>query len=199
MPLALPLTTILRRLLDLVLLALILIVLAALVTARVIPTITGAPTYVVSGGSMEPTIPLGSLIVTERVTPSVLQVGNVVSLEVGARHEVFTHRITRLVTHDGDPWIQTKGDANAAPDPSIVAASAVTGRVSLIIPGLGYVVRMLSTISGVTFLVTLGLLTLLGAWLLEILEDDQRASRVARRHPVAAMAVEHATGPGGAG
>ena len=49
-------TRFVRRALDALLLVLIVLALAAIVLARVIPWITGGSTLVVSGGSMEPTI-----------------------------------------------------------------------------------------------------------------------------------------------
>jgi signal peptidase len=168
-------TALLRRFLDLVLLALILIVLASLVVARVVPAITGAPTYVVGGGSMEPTIPIGSVIVDVPAVPSDVQVGNVVSVQVGPTKAVFTHRIVRIVDREGATWIETRGDANPRPDPSIIPATAIQGRVATWIPLLGYPVQLLSSLAGVAFLLSVGMVTLVGAWLLESLEDDQRA------------------------
>jgi signal peptidase len=199
MPLVFAATTIFRRMLDLLLLALILIVLSALVVARVIPAITGAPTFVVAGGSMEPTIQLGSVVVDAPVHPADLAVGDVVSIKVGPAQAVFTHRITRLVPRNGALWIQTKGDGNETEDPSIVPATDVIGRVSVVVPGLGYVVQLLASLTGVAFLVSLGMLTLLGAWLLEILEDDQRAAREPARNPVTAMVADAAVESGTAG
>jgi len=199
MSLVIAATAIFRRMLDLVLLALILIVLTALVVARVIPAVTGGPTFVVGGGSMEPTIPLGSVVVDAPVKAADLAVGDVVSIKVGPAQAVFTHRITRLVTRDGALWIQTQGDANDTEDPSIVPAATVLGRVSVTIPGLGYVVQLMATMAGVAFLLSLGMLTLLGAWLLEILEEDQRTAWSHRRVPVGAMAVDVAAEPGAAG
>jgi signal peptidase len=171
---AIALTATLRRFLDLVLLALILTVLASVTVARIVPAITGGPTFVVGGGSMEPTLPLGSVVVDEPVAASDLQVGDIVSIKVGPQQAIFTHRIVRTVVRDGAPWIQTKGDANPTDDPSIVPATAVLGRVALTIPYLGYPIQLLSSLAGVAFLLSIGMVTLLGAWLLESLEEDQR-------------------------
>lgn len=175
MTLAIAATSLLRRFLDLVLLALILVVLASLVVARVVPAITGAPTYVVGGGSMEPTIPIGAVIVDVPAVPSDVQVGNIVSVQVGPTKAVFTHRIVRVVDREGATWIETRGDANPRPDPSIIPATSIQGRVATWIPLLGYPLQLLSSLPGVAFLLSVGMVTLIGAWLLESLEDDQRA------------------------
>lgn len=175
MTLALTLTGLLRKLLDLALIALILTVLVSLAVARIVPAVTGGPTYVVGGGSMEPTIPIGAVVVDMPVAASDLQVGDIVSVKVGEHQTVFTHRIVRTLQRDGAVWIQTKGDANETADPSIVPATAVAGRVSITIPFLGYPIQLLSSLAGVALLLSIGLVTLLSAWLLETLEDDQRA------------------------
>ncbi len=83
---------------------------------------------------MEPTIPLGAAVIVEPVAPADLAVGDIVSLRSGPQRAVFTHRIIRIADRDGEVWIETQGDANDAPDPSITPATAVIGRVAVIIP-----------------------------------------------------------------
>lgn len=179
---AIALTSLLRRFLDLVLLALILTVLASLTVARLVPAITGGPTFVVGGGSMEPTIPIGSVIIDVPATPDDIHVGNIVSIKVGTQNAVFTHRIVRTVVRDdGSLWIETRGDANEKPDPTIIPATSIIGRASTWVPYLGYPVQLLSSMSGVAFLLSVGMVTLLGAWILESLEEDQRAWVYRRR------------------
>ena len=78
---------------------------------------------------MEPTIPLGSAVVVVPSPRPTSRVGDVVSLQVGEQRAVFTHRIVRLAEREGAVWLETQGDANAAPDPSLVPATAVIGRV----------------------------------------------------------------------
>lgn len=144
MPFAARITRVARRGLDVLLLLLIGLAVATLVIARGIPIVVGGATFVVAGGSMEPTLPLGSAVVAAPVAASDLAVGDIVSLRVGEHHTVFTHRIIRLVERDGAVWIATEGDANTAPDPSLVPATDVIGRVSLSIPLAGYLIMVLS-------------------------------------------------------
>lgn len=198
MSLGIALVATLRRILDLALIALIVIVLASLVVARLVPALMHSPTFVVAGGSMEPTIHLGSVVVTEPVAASDLHPGDVVSLQVGPQHSVFTHRVTRVVTRgDGTLWIETKGDANATVDPSIIPAADVLGRVTVAVPYLGYLVQLLSTRQGVVFLLSVGLVTLLGAWLLEGLEEDGREA-LRRRHSIGTAGAADALPDSGA-
>lgn len=166
-----------RRTLDVLLVLLIGLVLVALVIARLVPVITGGQAFVVGGGSMEPSIPLGSAVVAIPVDAADLAVDDVVSLRVGPQRVVFTHRITRLVPRDDGLWLATWGDGNEDPDPSLVPASAVIGRVDHFVPWAGYLIALLGSLSGVGFVLGLGGCMLAGAWWLEALEDDLRARR----------------------
>jgi signal peptidase len=188
-----------RRTLDIILIALILLVLATVIVARVIPTVTGGATYVVGGGSMDPAIPMGAVVIVGLVTADELAVGDVVSVKVGEQQAIFTHRITRLVDRDGVAWLQTKGDANEDEDPSIIPATAVIGRVAVTLPYAGYAVRLLSTAQGVLFLLALGMLMLAGAWLLESLEIDQASARRRAAQALDAMTPDGPAGEAAAG
>jgi signal peptidase len=163
---------IVRRLLDAVLIALILVVFFGVILAKVVP-LTGRQTIIVGGGSMAPAIALGSAIIVEPVAASDLKVGDVVSLRAGDEHALFTHRITEIHPESDGIWIQTKGDANATPDPTRVPASAVEGRVQLAIPYAGFLIALLSIPTGVLFLVGLAATLLAAVWLLESLELDK--------------------------
>ena len=165
-----------RRTVDLLLIALIGAVLVAVVLARGLPLLPGGTSFVVAGGSMEPAIPMGSVVLAAPVAPDALRAGDVVSLQIGPERAVFTHRVIRLATLPDGLYIETKGDANPAVDPALVSTADVIGRVDLAIPYAGYGVALLSTIQGVLFVCSLAALLLVAAWLFESLEDDQRAA-----------------------
>ena len=193
-------TRLARRTLDVLLVLQVVLVLGTVVLARVAPAVTGGTTFVVGGGSMEPTIPVGAAVMPVPVDPGDLRVGHVVSVRAGTQQAVFTHRIVRLVERDDGLWLATRGDANAEPDPSIVPASSVIGRVHWMLPYAGYLVALLSSINGVVFLVSIAGFLLAGAWILETLEDDQRDAirrRARGGHP--SRAPEPVAGPGVAG
>lgn len=133
---------------------------------RAVP-VSGRTMLVVAGPSMAPAIGVGSMIIVEPADPAFLAVGDVVSIRSGASRAIFTHRIVRLVQRDGTLWLETKGDANAAPDPSILPASDALGKVVLALPYAGYLVALSSHPSGVVLIVALGLLLLCAAWVLD--------------------------------
>jgi signal peptidase len=166
----------LRRIVDLGLIILIVIVLLGIVLAKGAPLV-GRQSIVVGGGSMEPSIGLGSAIVVRPVEPSDLAVGDVVSMQVGAGRTTYTHRIVAIVDRADGRWIRTQGDANPTPDPTLVAAGDVIGRVELVVPFAGYLLAVLSLPMGAIFVLGLAATLLAIAWLLESLELDAAPAR----------------------
>jgi signal peptidase I len=143
-----------RRLVDTLLVALLIVVLAAVVLGKLLP-LTGHPTLVIGGGSMSPTLPMGSAVILDQVAPLELRVGNVVSLVTEPGISAITHRITRIVTEREELLLATKGDANEAEDPVLVPARAVIGRVAWSIPEAGYVLGLLGSPMGVALIIGL--------------------------------------------
>src|SRR3954454_9103979 len=114
----------LRRIVDIALIGLIVIVLGGVALGKLVP-LTGRATVVIGGGSMAPVIPLGSAVVIAPIDTASLVSGDVVSLRIAAENTPFTHRIVDIVDRADGRWIRTKGDANPQPDPTLVPATAV--------------------------------------------------------------------------
>jgi len=128
-----------------------------------------ATVYVVRGASMAPAIPLGSVVSATRVAPTEIVPGDVIVIGTDSGL-VVTHRVTRALDRADGRFFELKGDANATPDPVLVPARAVVGRVETAVPILGYLVAMLSELSGlVAVLAVLGMI-LMAVWWLEDLE-----------------------------
>jgi len=174
-------TAFVRRFLDAVLIALILVVLFGVILGKVVP-LTGRQTIIVGGGSMEPAVPIGAAIVVAPVAAADLHVGDVGSLRAGKDRALFTHRIVEVLQRADGTWVRTKGDANASPDPTPVPAGDIVGRVQVTIPIAGYLIALLSIPTGVLFLIGLAATLLAAVWLLESLElDDVDRDRAASR------------------
>jgi signal peptidase len=165
-------TAFVRRFLDAVLIAMILVVVFGVILAKVVP-VTGRQTIIVGGKSMEPAIAMGSAIIVAPVPASELHVGDVVSLRAGDERALFTHRITEIFNQPDGILVRTKGDANEKADPTLVAAADIEGRVELAVPLAGYLIAMLSIPAGVLFLIGLAATLLAAVWLLESLELDR--------------------------
>ena len=91
--------------------------------------------YVVRTGSMAPTIPAGSVVIVEPVSPLALKEGDILSYRRPAAPPItVTHRIVFLRLNDDDrnpaPLIRTQGDANGVPDPWQIECTAWHGAPS---------------------------------------------------------------------
>lgn len=161
--------------LDTILIGLVALALALTFLAHGLPAL-GHGVYVVQSGSMRPTIPVGATVILDRVVPGDLRVGDIVTFRL-ANGEIFTHRITRLVRVQNEPYVETKGDANEAVDPAVTAVSRVVGRVTLVIPLAGFLMTALGTVTGGVALLSASLTILLALWLLDEGPVEQRSRR----------------------
>jgi len=86
-------------------------------------------------GSMQPQIPVGALVVTERVAASRLRPGDVIAFAQPCNpNRTIVHRIVlRAFDGAGNVDVTTKGDANPGPDhwPTACNASDTTGTLVL--------------------------------------------------------------------
>jgi len=104
------------------------------------PALLGYDRYVIEGGSMEPSIPKGSLVFERRVPVSQLREGDVITYSPPGSSRPVTHRIHSLrQDRGGRPVLRTKGDANVRPDPVAVTLDRpVQPRVEVDVPHAGW-------------------------------------------------------------
>jgi signal peptidase I len=162
--------------------AILVVLLGLAVLTRVAP-LTGRDLFVIVGGSMEPSIPTGSLVVVTRTDASTVMVGDVVTIRAD-NGVVVTHRVNRLVdTRDGR-FFELKGDANETADGGLVPARAIVGAADQYIPYAGYVQNIMSTslgmVAALSFLGAIFLVYLL----LEMLEAPRDPKPVRTRGPI---------------
>ena len=99
------------------------------------PMLFGWGLATVETGSMEPNVPVGSLIVIHEKED--YEVGDVVTY-IDYRGWSITHRVTNI---DGDNFT-VKGDANKLSDP-VFNRVAIIGKMEYMFPNVGKVVRVL--------------------------------------------------------
>jgi signal peptidase len=117
--------------------ALIALMLAAAVVPRIWPAYR---TFTVLSGSMEPTIPTGSVIVLRPTAAETLVAGDVITFTHPSRgNALVTHRISSVTVEDGKRFFLTKGDANAEPDAWRIPATGPGWKVAFHVPKAGYV------------------------------------------------------------
>jgi signal peptidase I len=98
----------------------------------------GLATFVVTGGSMEPTIHKGSLVIDEPVTADKLRLGDIITFD--HYDQTTTHRIIGVEGSATGTMFSTKGDANQVTDPEPLTFPGRVGLVKLAVPGIGYAV-----------------------------------------------------------
>jgi signal peptidase I len=104
----------------------------------------GMASFVVTGGSMEPTIHKGSLVIDAPVAADALKLGDVITFD--HYDQTTTHRIVGIEGTANGTLFSTKGDANQVGDPEPLTFPGRVGLVKLAIPGLGYAVAWMQYI-----------------------------------------------------
>ena len=111
-----------------------------------LPKFFGLSSYVVVSGSMEPAIPVNSLIYVKACEPAELAEGDVILFYDSKDGMPVTHRV---VENDQEGQkILTKGDANNGIDMRPALYANIAGRVVTHIPGIGAVAGALSSVMG---------------------------------------------------
>lgn len=110
-----------------------------IVLTVLVPRIIGAEPFTVVSGSMEPTIPTGSVVVSKHVNPDTVAFRDVVTYQLNSGEPLtVTHRVVGVDNIDGQTRFKTQGDANTSPDPESVRPEQIRGVVSYHVPFVGY-------------------------------------------------------------
>lgn len=107
----------------------------------------------VMSGSMEPTIPAGSLVIVKKAPLETIVNGDIITFPQGA--SLVTHRVINVAADS----VMTQGDNNNTADAEPV--TAVLGKVVMHIPKIGYWLLIGQTKKGIVALIC----TLITIWL----------------------------------
>jgi signal peptidase len=127
-------------------------------------------TFTVLTGSMEPVLPVGSIIVLVPAAAGELSVGDIITFQRPDRSDqMVTHRIVAIEDTPTGKAFVTKGDANNAPDGWRVPAAGNGWRAVMALPLLGYFFAVVqSPLGRLALLVVpalgLGIVTLFEIW-----------------------------------
>ncbi|MCD5413850.1 MAG: signal peptidase I [Clostridiales bacterium] len=94
---------------------------------------------VILSGSMEPDISMGDVVLINRDAEADL--GDVVSFEMGEVEVV--HRIIEVKNIEGQRNFVTQGDASDSPDDGTVIAENINGKVTGVVPKIGWITLLL--------------------------------------------------------
>ena len=127
------------------------------------------PFIPVFGTSMEPELKAGNLVLIEEVSPSDVEVGDVIIFTVSPLVReaynyppVIAHRVIKIYTREYGTIFRTKGD-NTGEDPFTVQPQNLKGRVGDQIPYLGFPLLFFQSQQGLIFIIIA--LTLLAFYL----------------------------------
>ncbi|ELZ25113.1 peptidase S26B, signal peptidase [Halosimplex carlsbadense 2-9-1] len=141
-----------------------------LFVSSAVPQVVGADeSFVVLSDSMSPAIGAGSMVYVNDVPADRIGTDDVITYRSTAVDSRVTHRVIEVVERDGQRRFRTQGDANEEPDPDLVAANQVVGRVAFHIPLIGYGVSFAGTTAGTVLLVVVPALVLLVTELRDLL------------------------------
>ncbi len=108
------------------------------------------PFYVVSSGSMIPTLQVNDvLIINGRISFDELKVGDIIVFNrPDGEDKVIVHRVVDIdENQNGDRTLRTKGDANSASIPGTdypIREKHYLGKVTTVIPGVGLIAKAIS-------------------------------------------------------
>ncbi len=125
----------------------LLVIMVAACLPLTVPRVFGYHIYTVVSGSMEPAIPIGSLIYIEKNQPEDMKEKDIIAFYGGRdAAAIITHRVVENRVLMGE--FITKGDANAAEDKNPIPYEDFIGKVRLSIPMVGGAAQVFTSTPG---------------------------------------------------
>ena len=110
----------------------------------------GVQPVVVISGSMEPTLPVGSMVFAQEVPASTVRVGDIVTTQrQDGANGLITHRVVSAETTGTTTTLRLRGDANATDDPLPYQAKTI-GTYVFHVPFAGTIALAARTPFGLT-------------------------------------------------
>jgi len=113
---------------------------------------------IVQSGSMEPTVPTGSVIII--YSANSYTIGDVITFQRSGEKEVTTHRIIEERLEMGEEVFVTQGDANNVADSEPVLPIEITGKMWAHVPFVGYILDFFRQPIGFLILVVIPMVLL---------------------------------------
>lgn len=133
--------TIVYLIIILILITNIILLVQKIQNPQKIPSIFGYKTFIITSGSMEPTISVGDVIIVKEVSQENIEIGDIITFSEG-EYQV-THKIIDILNEDGQNVYQTKGDANNTKDKEPVKYENIEGKYIFKIGKIGTVIMKL--------------------------------------------------------
>ena len=140
--------------------------------------------YIIVSQSMTPVIKVNDAIITKRVDPKEIEVGDVVTYySENPQYPgiMITHRVIEKNQVDGEYYFVTKGDYNQIADPLTVKESQIYGKVVMRIPKIGFVQVILSNYMGWVLLIGVPALAVVSYDIVKLFEKLKNHKRSEKR------------------
>jgi len=152
----------------------------------ILPTMQGSMHFlIVLSGSMAPEANPGDVVVSTYTNPEEIQINDIITFTYSNDPKnCITHRVINITNENGSMGFQTKGDANEDPDQRIAQSSELIGKVTLVIPYLGYLPHFAKSPLGfITFIIIPGVLIIINeVWnIARIKKKEPEKKKVRRR------------------
>ncbi len=152
------------------LMTIIIVLLFVLAGILVGPKLFGCNTYAVISGSMEPEIPVGSIVCSQKVEFADLKENDIISYQVSS-DTIVTHRIVSI--DNEKKQVITKGDANNVNDANPVPSSNIIGKVVFSLPLIGYISIYMQSMLGIVIICAIVFILILLNYLPDIFEKNE--------------------------
>ncbi len=120
------------------------------------PRLLGISFFTIYSGSMDPSIPIGSVAAVYPTEASSIQVGDIIAYSSPTEADkVIVHRVVEVITNGGLVSFRTAGDGNSIADGYMVPTNNIVGRVWFHLPFLGYFAYFVKTVPG--FILVVGI------------------------------------------
>ena len=149
------------------------VLLLALAGVLIVPYLMGYTELAVLTGSMQPTLPVGTLIYVKETDPAQLEVGDVVTYRLDG-DTMVTHRVIEM--NPEAETLVTQGDANEDPDGEITF-DRIVGKMDFSIPYLGYISLNIRTPMGIVSICGVLVLIILLTFIPEIFSKDDEEEK----------------------
>jgi signal peptidase I len=164
-----------KRIVGTIVIVLVSVVVLGLAAITIGPRLFPYQALVVRSGSMEPTIPTGSIVFYRPVQATDVKVGDVIVFsEPGQPNTKVTHRVFSIGNGPTGKYFVTKGDANGSPDNWHIPAVGTGWKDVFHVPYVGYILFDIQSTYGrlLLLLVPAAVLALITLW--EIWEGRRR-------------------------
>lgn len=139
-----------------------LIFLAFAILSPTLPTKKILSTYVVTSGSMAPTVPAGAIVFVRPINPFDVKKNDIITF-TSPNDATLTilHRVVDVSRERGQVIFETKGDNNDSKDSWLVPSFLVLGRAFFSVPFAGFAASFMKTPLGFAVLIGIPALALI--------------------------------------